>query len=344
MGIELHRRVRTRFILRAASLIVGAGVIMTSAAASAFQVSALPADNLIKNPWFRSAAGGMPGLDDWTPGPTPFGGSQKESNPSPDIWVAPDCNNQQVYCGTAIRWAEQRPACPQTNVGKDATISQVVSVPAGHESDTALRFHTWWVSHRIEIAEVVIAAADSPTGPWTDVWTPFSKSFTYDAAASVSGGAGQDRSQEWVALTATTPLVETTLAKGYAHYRITVHARYLASPTDPCGVGVKFTGMYFSTSATAGTAPPVGPDPDQLADAGVGGGVASGSGDGGASPGADAPPGDGQDEEAGAVNEAGCALTTRAPTQGAAWSLGLGALVALALLGRRRRISNARNE
>src|SRR3972149_827818 len=56
--------------------------------AQAFQVDELPADNLIENPWFRSAQNPRDsGLDGWIDAGgnnNYWSSSQKESNPTPD--------------------------------------------------------------------------------------------------------------------------------------------------------------------------------------------------------------------------------------------------------------------
>lgn len=321
----------------------------SAGAARAFQVDPLPADNLVKNPWFRSVATpSYPGLDDWSPGAVALGLSQKESNPSPDLRVAPDCKNQLAYCGTGLRWAEQRPECPLTNVGKDASVSQIVAVAAGRAADRFLRFHTWWVSHRIQVAEVNVYGADSASGPFAYVWKPFFKSFDYDAAASV-GGAGEDRSEEWVKLTATTPQVETELTRGYAFYKIEIHARYAAPPqaADKCGVGVKMTGLYFTTSNVAGGGVPVPPAPPGASpedappgSGGAGGGAGSetaetgdGSDPAGESPGAASSGGASNGAVTSDAGESGCSMSP-------ARSAGAGLVFATALvitLGARRR-------
>jgi hypothetical protein len=234
--------------LRICTALASALLVVTPSLASAFPVDVLPEDNLLANPWFRSAddpdSPGFDGWNRWTDGGDPLiGGSQKQSNPSPDTVVAPDCGGVAEYCGTALRWAEERPDCDMLRAGMDAYADQIVA--ASDPQDRLLRFHTWWVSHRIEVAEVDVFGSASENGPWTPLWKPFAQSFDHDAAAGV-GGSGEDRSQEWIALTATTPLVEHVLPQAFAYYRLQIHARYGAAPD--CSVGVKMTGIYFTTA------------------------------------------------------------------------------------------------
>ncbi|MDY7094864.1 MAG: DNRLRE domain-containing protein [Acidobacteriota bacterium] len=193
-------------------------LLLCTAPLAAEPAPALAGDNLITNPWFRSA--GDPtdaGLDGWSQPQNIWGTSQKLSNPTPD-----------GVTGTAARFAAGS-GDGQDHSGEDAYLSTVVvSDPALR----TLRFQTWVVSLFLEEATVTVYGGSGAQGPWTQVWQPW---------ATTTSGNGV-----WEQL----PLVETEIATGYPYYRIELHGRYQAGRNQ----GVKYTGVYFATSAS-GTSP-----------------------------------------------------------------------------------------
>jgi MYXO-CTERM domain-containing protein len=252
---------------------------LTTGSAHAFEVTALPPDNLVENPWFRSpgstsSAGFGSGIwlretwdggtllesasgDQRPPDSLTFGLSRKVTNPSPV--QAPGCGSDPtLYCGTGARWAEDRgEGCSLDRVGLDAYARQIVA--AGDPTHRRLRFSAWWVSHRIAVAEVNIAGAATANGPWIPLWTPLHvESPDVDLAATAPHPPTDDRSVEWRYLTcgtttcSTAPVVETELAQGYAFYRIELHVRYPDLQQVTCQAGAKLTGVYFATAATTG--------------------------------------------------------------------------------------------
>ncbi|MCB1034280.1 MAG: hypothetical protein KDD47_10655, partial [Acidobacteria bacterium] len=128
--------------------------------AAADPVPPLAGDNLVSNPWFRSASNpSNAGLDGWTDPQGLWGTSQKVSNPTPD-----------GVTGTSARLALGS-ANGGDPSGQDAYLRTVVA------SDPALRtlkFQTWVVTLYLEQATVTVAGGNSPQGPWTQVWQPWS--------------------------------------------------------------------------------------------------------------------------------------------------------------------------
>lgn len=198
----------------------------------AFPVPQLPEDNLIVNPWFRDAATPTtPGFDGWTrllTNGVTWGPSQKVSNPTPEIIVSGVCGFEQVFCGTAARWAKQD-GIVYPNI--DVVMYQVVTAnPFHHE----LTFFSHWVSHRVALAEISIYGGNTSGGPWTELWTPLSHS--QDVVIKPPGG---DMSELWEE----TGFLHKTLDRGYSHYKVEVRARLPEGDT----VGFKLTGVYFAT-------------------------------------------------------------------------------------------------
>ena len=154
--------------------IIGLLSPFSTSVARAFPVPELPEDNLITNPWFRSASDPTkPGLDGWTDAAGEnkyWSTSQKETNPSPDIVVSGICGSRQVYCGTTARLHPKKVSGGRAVPGVDAYLSQVVTANSSHRK---LKFFMHWVSHRVDLAEVSIYGGDSAHGPWTLAWTPF---------------------------------------------------------------------------------------------------------------------------------------------------------------------------
>ena len=215
--------------------------------AHAFPVPELPEDNLIVNPWFRSASDPrVYGFDGWTLPMTDgvtWGLSQKESNPSPDIVVSGVCGSQQVYCGTAARWAAQS-GVVYPNI--DVFAYQVVAADPSHRQ---LKFFTHYVSHLVEVGAVNIYGGDSSEGPWELVWVPFYLS--EDEMIIPESRDGQDLWEE-------TGFREWNIEQGYPYYKIELHSRLPEAPFGIYGVGFKITGIYFATAFTnePGSVPP----------------------------------------------------------------------------------------
>ncbi len=202
--------------------------------AQAFVVSPLPGDNLVTNPWFTSGSNtSLASLDGWTnvlKNGLGWGPSDKSQNPSPYGDV-----------GTAARWAEVNGTVyPDV----DVYLYQVISADS---SERKLQFSSWWVSHRVDILEYTVYGSASAQGPWTKVWTPFAVSVAVEEQP-----ASGDKDDLWK----NTGVKEITLSQGYPYYKLEIHARYPKplTTTGSQGVGLKVTGIYFSTqSAGSGT-------------------------------------------------------------------------------------------
>ena len=165
---------RTKSPLRIA--IVAAAVmviwVITPMAAFGYPVEPLPEDNLIVNPWFRSAdEPSVAGTDGWvvvTVDGVGWGKSQKETNPSPDIVISGVCGFQEVYCGTGMRWAHsQSKGEIEKHPNLDVYFFQIVQADPGQRK---LKFSMHWVNHKIDIFEVVVYGSESADGPWVPVW------------------------------------------------------------------------------------------------------------------------------------------------------------------------------
>jgi hypothetical protein len=217
---------------------------LNSSAALAFPVPPLPDDNLVSNPWFRSATDPTKSaLDGWTDAAGQdkyWSSSQKESNPSPDIIVSGVCGFQPVYCGTGARLSTT--PGQSGGVAKPGVDSYLYQVVPANSSHRKLTFFTHWVSHQVEIAEVTIYGGNSPNGPWTSLWVPFSH--TQLGVSSPS----ESEPDLWTQ----TEFLDMTLTTGYSYYRIEIHSRL--PPGDQ--TGFKITGIYFTTKAIGGTAEP----------------------------------------------------------------------------------------
>jgi hypothetical protein len=222
------------------ALIVGTALIFSQEIAYAFRVAELPEDNLIVNPWFRSASNqNLAGFDGWTRPLTDgvtWGLSHKESNPSPNLVVIGRCGSQQVYCGTAARWAEQDGVL-YPNI--DVYAYQVV---AADSSRRKLKFFAHYVSHRVEVGAVNVYGGPSADGPWELVWTPLY--YTQDVKEVPESGGQQELWME-------SGFREWTIEQGYPFYKVELHARLPELVGDAIrGAGFKITGIYFATEAT----------------------------------------------------------------------------------------------
>lgn len=239
--------------------------------ANAFQVVGLPSDNLIKNPWFRT--NNIASLEYWVSATGEWSCSQKESNPTPTIVVAPKCDYKNVYCGTAARVSPDTGGICELKMpalNKDIYIYQVVSA---NPANKTLKYDASWVSHIVTPAYVSVFASESPNGPWTKVWQPFYYNETEamsnvirDECLDEAGAGGDESVQEclWKKHSALTDMVQTTLSKGYPYYKIEIHA---SVPT--LDSGFKITGVYFATSGapvppTQPPVPPVPPVPPEI--------------------------------------------------------------------------------
>ena len=234
------RTLSSTFIRGSILLFFSCLLLLVPIRAQAFQVDELPADNLIENPWFRSAQNPRDsGLDGWIDagGNNKYwSSSQKESNPTPDQITAGVCGSQELYCGTAARLDPTKGQSGGIGIpGVDAYLYQIVQAD---RSDRKLIFFAYWVSHEIEIAEVSIYGGDSANGPWDLVWVPLHH--TQDKLIRPPRGEGVE------ALWENTGDVETVLEEGYSYYKVEFHARL----PEGNSTGFKITGVYFSTAET----------------------------------------------------------------------------------------------
>ena len=226
--------------------LVGAFLFFSPRTVFGYQVPPLPDDNLIVNPWFRSASNPVfSGLDGWTVVLVDGVGwsiSQKESNPSPDIVQSGVCANKPIYCGTGARWAKENNAGDvDAYPNVDAFMYQVVQADP---ADRKLKYFMHWVIHKVDVVEVKIYGSDAgPDGPWTEVWLAFS---AYQDRNPPPGSAPGRAGVPWF----TTPNLETVLERGYPFYKVELHARYPESGDGQGEVGVKVTGIYFATEVT----------------------------------------------------------------------------------------------
>ena len=220
-------------------------LLVTVVSAWGYPVPSLPAGNLLVNPWFRSytdpTTAGLDGWENVLADGAGWGTSQKDDNPSPERLVAEACDYQDVFCGTSARWANvQVGGVTYSYPGVDVYLYQVVAAPSG---ERLLRFSMYWVNHRLDVAEVIIQGGSSPNGPWEEVWLPISIAQDQNPPpCCVPGHNGIPWFQ-------TGPL-QTILAGGYPYYRVILHARYPEAQFDNGDVGVKITGVYFSTAFT----------------------------------------------------------------------------------------------
>lgn len=234
-----------KLTIAAALILFGALIFIPGLKAWAYPVPELPSDNLIENPWFRSAADpNKAGLDGWTnitAGGVGWGLSQKEDNPSPEMLVGKGCAYKAAYCGTAARWAnEADQGGTQSYPGVDVYLSQVVSTNSSHRR---LNFSMYWANHKLEVAEAMVYGANAPNGPWNFVWRPIS--ISQDVNPPQCCVPGQN-GNPWFK----TGTLQTTLNSGYPYYKIVLHARYPEADSDQGDVGVKITGVYFTSKST----------------------------------------------------------------------------------------------
>ncbi len=226
-------------------LLICAFALIPSFRVWAYPVPPLPNNNLITNSWFRSATNpNEAGLDGWTNvlnDGVGWGISQKVSNPSPEILFAGVCDFQPVFCGTGARWAHERDEGEiETYPGVNVYLYQVVATNPGHRR---LNFSMYWVNHRLEVGEVLIYGANNVNGPWNLVWLPITISQDVNPPpCCVPGHNGLP----WFK----TAILDTTLAGGYPFYKIVLHARYPDTTVLQGDVGVKITGVYFTSQAT----------------------------------------------------------------------------------------------
>lgn len=219
--------------------------LSTPQKAFGYPVEPLPADNLITNPWFRSASDPrVAGLDGWTNILVDGIGwdlSQKESNPSPEVIVSGVCGFKEVYCGTGARWANETIDKELfSHPGVDAVMYHVVSANPAHRK---LKFFMYWVNHKLDVFEVKIYGASTADGPWNEVWDPFFLTQAVNPPPSDAPGRGNN---PWF----DTGMLETVFKEGYPFYKIELHARYPDADTNHGDVGVKVTGVYFATENT----------------------------------------------------------------------------------------------
>ena len=210
-----------------------------------YSVPPLPEDNLIVNPWFRSASEPTsPGLDGWVAvlqDGIGWGLSQKATNPTADVIVSGRCGLDEDYCGTAARWARLLDEGDKVSYPDlDVYLYQVVKAEAANRK---LKYFTYWVNHKIDVAEVRVYGGDTPDGEWTEVWFPFSVSQDRNPPLANAPGRGGN---PWFQ----TDFLETTLENGYPYYKIEFHARYPQPNANQGNVGVKVTGIYFATEFT----------------------------------------------------------------------------------------------
>ncbi len=210
-----------------------------------YSVPPLPEDNLLINPWFRSTRDlRVPGLEGWTnvlQNGIGWGTSQKVDNPSPEIIVSGKCGFKEVYCGTGARWANETADKEVSSYpGLDVYLYQVVKTDSTHRK---LKFFMYWVNHKLDVFEVKIYGADAPDGPWLDVWDPFFLTQNFTLPPGETPGHG---GMSWL----DTGTLEAVFDKGYSYYKVEFHARYPEADTAQGNVGVKFTGVYFTTEFT----------------------------------------------------------------------------------------------
>ena len=173
----------------------------------AWRVEPLPADNLVKNPWFRS--GNKPSLEHWVPDKN-WTASDKQGNPTPD-----DVEGTAARISTG-RTDQQRGKT--VDVGVETCLYQVVAADPAH---TTLKFDMYWVTHTVNPCVVTVYGGPSAQGPWTEVWKPFHQVQTKSVMPKSGSRRGQDL---WKDYSAKTDLATTTLARGNAHYKIEVCA------------------------------------------------------------------------------------------------------------------------
>ena len=219
-----------------------------------FQVPALPNDNLVTNPWFRSPSDpNKSGLYGWTDADgldKYWSSSQKEGNPSPDVLISGVCDFTPVYCGTAARLSLTRGESGGIGLPDvHAYLYQIIPADSSHRK---LKFFTHWVSHKINPAEITIYGSNTVNGPWTPLWTPLYHQQDSNPPPPPGGSAD---------LWTTTDFLTYTVNNGYNYYKIEIHARL----PQGLGVGFKVTGVYFSTEPDGlpptGTPPPATPTP-----------------------------------------------------------------------------------
>lgn len=174
----------------------------------AFSVLPLPSDNLIQNPWFRSAARpSKAGFDFWTHDPY-WVTQQKDNQPSPDSVVGTAVKiGPAKYNGTGVP-------------GVNGYIYQVVSAPQAHDT---LHFQTWWIGVYHEEFTVTVYGSINVDGPWANIWVPLSE--TDSTMAFIQS-----------------PLYTVSPAVTYPYYKVEMIGRFTE------GLGIKFTGVYFAVS------------------------------------------------------------------------------------------------
>lgn len=188
-------------------IVVAIACLLFVPVVSAAEAPDLPPDNLITNPWFRDASNTTGSHDGWTVGEE-WGLSQKNHNPTPD-----------GVQGTSVRLG-----IPKATFGVDSYIYTVVEA---NPDNLILRFQTWAVSRNLYKARVIVYGSESLDGPWEALWQPW-----YEEHSSIS----------WIQ----TPLVETTLAKGFPYYKVEYMCNYGQGTA-----GCKFTGVYFTASSVS---------------------------------------------------------------------------------------------
>jgi hypothetical protein len=223
-----------KILLAIAAVVVLPVILIYYRYARAFQVDPLPSDNLVQNPWFRSASNSTrAGMDGWTnvgESGSLWTLSQKSTNPSPDMFVSGRCGNVPDFCGTAAKLAADD---AKGVVGADTFLYQVITA---NPENKKLKFFMHWVAHEVNPLEVVIYGGESAEGPWIEVWKPF-----YQVVDEMMAPPpGEDTSALWQEMTSWTPPVETLIPVGFSYYKVQIRAN-LSTPE-----GVKLTGVYFT--------------------------------------------------------------------------------------------------
>jgi len=193
----------------------------------AWRVDSLPADNLLKNPWFRT--GNRPSLEHWV-SDAYWTASNKHGNPTPD-----DVEGTAARISTG-RTDEQRGKT--VDAGVETCLYQIVSADP---SLTKLKFDMYWVTHTVNPVTVRVYGGPSREGPWTEVWKPFHHVQTTSLRPKSGSRRGQDL---WKDFSDLTDLATTTLSLGYPHYKLEIRATL----PDKSG-GLKITGVYFTAVA-----------------------------------------------------------------------------------------------
>ncbi len=206
-------------------------------------VKGLPQDNLISNPWFQQSGdlGGI-GLKDWlepAESIASWGSIRTDTVPSPQAFISETCETEDKICGTAASLSHSSADLASGSVA-EAILYQVVSSDRSHQT---LKFSTYWAATSVDHAEIVVFGGNSPDGPWTQIWMPFSLGSQSEDQVLPSS------SEQW----AYTDIAEISVENGFSHYKIEVLARLVEQEAE---ASFNLTGVYFATEAV--TAPETG--------------------------------------------------------------------------------------